>query len=50
MVDPNVRRKDLPGDLRVFSEPLAEATSVSLGLWIRAGSATRWTRSQASPT
>ena len=38
MADPNVRRKDLPGDLGVFSEPLAEATSVSLGLWIRAGS------------
>ena len=38
MADPNVRRKDLPGGLRVFSEPLAEATSVALGLWIRAGS------------
>jgi predicted Zn-dependent peptidase len=38
VADPNVRRKDLPGGLRVFSEPLAEATSVSLGLWIRAGS------------
>jgi len=36
--DPNIRRKDLPGGLRIFSEPLAEATSVSLGLWIRAGS------------
>jgi predicted Zn-dependent peptidase len=34
----NIRRKDLPGGLRVFCEPLAEATSVSLGLWIRAGS------------
>jgi predicted Zn-dependent peptidase len=38
VADSNVRRKDLPGGLRVFSEPLAEATSVSLGLWIRAGS------------
>ena len=38
MADPNVRRKDLPGGLRVFSEPLSEATSVSLGVWIRAGS------------
>ena len=38
MTDPNVRRKDLAGGLRVFSEPLAEATSVSLGVWIRAGS------------
>jgi predicted Zn-dependent peptidase len=38
VADPNIRRKDLPGGLRVFSEPLAEATSVSLGLWIRAGS------------
>ncbi len=38
MADPNIRRKDLPGGLRVFSEPLAEATSVALGLWIRAGS------------
>ena len=36
--DPNIRRKDLPGGLRVFSEPLAEATSVALGVWIRAGS------------
>ncbi len=38
MSENNVRRKDLPGGLRIFSEPLAEATSVSLGLWIRAGS------------
>jgi predicted Zn-dependent peptidase len=38
VADPNIRRKDLPDGLRVFSEPLAEATSVSLGLWIRAGS------------
>ena len=36
--DPNVRKKELPGGLRVFSEPLEEATSVSLGVWIRAGS------------
>jgi predicted Zn-dependent peptidase len=36
--DPNIRRKELPGGLRVFSEPLEEATSVSLGVWIRAGS------------
>jgi predicted Zn-dependent peptidase len=38
VADQNIRRKDLPGGLRVFCEPLAEATSVSLGLWIRAGS------------
>ena len=38
MADSNIRRKDLPGGLRVFTEPLAEATSVSLGVWIRAGS------------
>jgi predicted Zn-dependent peptidase len=36
--DPNIRKKELPGGLRVFSEPLEEATSVSLGVWIRAGS------------
>jgi len=34
----NVNAKDFPGGLRVFSEPLNEATSVSLGVWIRAGS------------
>jgi predicted Zn-dependent peptidase len=34
----NVRSKELPGGLRIFSEPLSEATSVSLGVWIRAGS------------
>jgi predicted Zn-dependent peptidase len=34
----NVRRKELPGGLRIFSEPLSEATSVALGVWIRAGS------------
>ena len=38
MSDPNVRKKELPGGLRIFSEPLEEATSVSLGVWIRAGS------------
>jgi predicted Zn-dependent peptidase len=38
MSDPNIRTKALPGGLRVFSEPLDEATSVSLGVWIRAGS------------
>jgi predicted Zn-dependent peptidase len=38
MSENNVRRKDLPGGLRIFSEPLSEATSVSLGVWIRAGS------------
>lgn len=38
MSDPNVRTKELPGGLRIFSEPLEEATSVSLGVWIRAGS------------
>jgi predicted Zn-dependent peptidase len=36
--DPNIIRRDLPGGLRIFSEPLEEATSVSLGVWIRAGS------------
>jgi predicted Zn-dependent peptidase len=36
--DPNIRMKELPGGLRVLSEPLEEATSVSLGVWIRAGS------------
>ena len=29
MSDPNIRRRELPGGLRVFSEPLEEATSVS---------------------
>ena len=38
MADLNVRKKEFPGGLRVFSEQLDEATSVSLGLWIRAGS------------
>ena len=38
MSDPNIRMKELEGGLRVFSEPLEEATSVSLGVWIRAGS------------
>ena len=38
MADFNIRRKDLSGGLRAFTEPLAEATSVSLGVWIRAGS------------
>jgi predicted Zn-dependent peptidase len=38
VADFNIRQKDLSGGLRAFTEPLAEATSVSLGLWIRAGS------------
>ncbi len=38
MSERNVNKKELPGGLRVFSEPLSEATSVSLGVWIRAGS------------
>jgi len=38
VADQNIRRKALPGGLRVFSEPLEEATSVALGIWIRAGS------------
>ena len=38
MSDPNIRLMGLPGGLRVFSEPLEEATSASLGVWIRAGS------------
>jgi len=38
VTDLNIGKKELPGGLRVFSEPLDEATSVSLGVWIRAGS------------
>ncbi|CAN5515919.1 pitrilysin family protein [soil metagenome] len=38
MADQNVRKKEFPGGLRVFSEQLEEATSVALGVWIRAGS------------
>jgi predicted Zn-dependent peptidase len=38
MSNPNIRKKELAGGLRVFSERLDEATSVSLGVWIRAGS------------
>ncbi|MCA1730167.1 MAG: insulinase family protein [Actinobacteria bacterium] len=38
MSEKNVNLKEFPGGLRVFSEPLKEATSVSLGVWIRAGS------------
>ena len=38
MSDSNVNKKVLPGGLRVFSEPLEESTSISLGVWIRAGS------------
>ena len=38
MSDSNVEQTTFPSGLRVFSEPLAEATSVSLGVWIRAGS------------
>lgn len=38
MPDKNVRKREFQSGLRVFSEPLAEATSVSLGVWIRAGS------------
>jgi predicted Zn-dependent peptidase len=38
MGERNVNVKELPGGLRVFSEPLEGATSVSLGVWIRAGS------------
>jgi predicted Zn-dependent peptidase len=34
----NVNVKEFPGGLRIFSEPLSESTSVSLGVWIRAGS------------
>jgi predicted Zn-dependent peptidase len=34
----NINATEFPGGLRVFSEPLNEATSVSLGVWIRAGS------------
>ena len=38
MSERNVNLKEFPGGLRAFSEPLDEATSVSLGIWIRAGS------------
>ena len=38
MGDSNVNKKVLPGGLRVFSETLEESTSISLGVWIRAGS------------
>jgi predicted Zn-dependent peptidase len=38
VAETNVRTKTLPGGLRVFAEPLTEATSVALGVWIRAGS------------
>ncbi|MCA3747668.1 MAG: insulinase family protein [Rubrobacter sp.] len=38
MSDPNIRKRELPGGLRIFTEPLEEATSISLGVWIRAGS------------
>ena len=38
MSDSNIRMKELSEGLRVLSEPLEEATSVSLGVWIRAGS------------
>jgi predicted Zn-dependent peptidase len=38
VADANVRLKELPGGLRVYSEPMGGATSVSLGVWIRAGS------------
>jgi predicted Zn-dependent peptidase len=36
--DSNIMTKELSEGLRVLSEPLEEATSVSLGVWIRAGS------------
>ncbi len=38
MADANVIQRELSGGLRVFCEPLEEATSISLGVWIRAGS------------
>ena len=38
MSESNVNVRELPGGVRIFSEPLSEATSVSLGVWIRAGS------------
>jgi predicted Zn-dependent peptidase len=38
MPNHNIRKKEFPGGLRVFSEPLAESTSAALGVWIRAGS------------
>ena len=38
MSERNVNTKEFPGGLRVCSETLNESTSVSLGVWIRAGS------------
>lgn len=38
MPDENVLERVLPGGVRVFSEPLEEAQSIALGVWIRAGS------------
>ena len=38
MTNRNIKKKELVGGLRVFSESLEEAASVSLGVWIRAGS------------
>ena len=38
MSERNVNVEEFPGGLRAFSESLDEATSVSLGIWIRAGS------------
>lgn len=38
MSERNINEKEIPGGLRVLSEPLKEATSISLGVWIRAGS------------
>ena len=38
MGERNVNVKELSAGVRIFSEPLEGATSVSLGVWIRAGS------------
>jgi predicted Zn-dependent peptidase len=36
--DPNIKKRELLGGVKVFSELLEESPSVSLGVWIRAGS------------
>ena len=38
MSEKSINVKELPEGLRIFTESLSEATSVSLGVWIRAGS------------
>jgi predicted Zn-dependent peptidase len=38
LADANVRLRTLGNGVRVYTEPMREATSVALGVWIRAGS------------